>query len=40
VSPPETLPEDIATLQSALLAERAARQQAEARRTLSQQCAL
>ena len=31
MSPPETLPEDIATLQSALLAEGAARQQAEAR---------
>jgi len=31
VTPPETLPDDIAALQSALLAERAARQQAEAR---------
>jgi transposase len=31
VTPPETLPDDIGALQSALLAERAARQQAEAR---------
>jgi transposase len=31
VTPPKTLPDDIAALQSALLAERAARQQAEAR---------
>src|SRR5215470_3086089 len=31
VTPPETLPDDVAALQSALLAERAARQQAEAR---------
>ena len=31
MTPPETLPDDIAALQSALLAERAARQQAEAR---------
>jgi transposase len=31
VTPPETLPDDIAALQTALLAERAARQQAEAR---------
>jgi len=30
VTPPETLPDDIAALQTALLAERAARQQAEA----------
>ena len=31
MTPPETLPDDIGALQSALLAERAARQQAEAR---------
>ena len=31
MTPPETLPDDIAALQTALLAERAARQQAEAR---------
>ena len=31
MAPPETLPDDIAALQTALLAERAARQRAEAR---------
>ena len=31
MTPPETLPDDIAALQTALLAERAARQEAEAR---------
>ena len=31
MTPPETLPDDIAALQTALLAERAARQQADAR---------